>query len=53
MNEEGNTPLDKFKRFVSEILTVSKEDVQKAERGAKAAYPPQKPPAKSKGKKPR
>jgi hypothetical protein len=39
-----NTPLDRFKRFVSEILTVSKEDVQKAEADRRAVYPPPKPP---------
>ena len=47
-----NTPLDRFKRFVSEILTVSKEDVQKAEQGRQAVLRPQ-PPAKPKGKKAR
>lgn len=44
---ERDAPIEKFKEFVSEILTVSKEDVQKAERSAKAAYPPPKPPADS------
>lgn len=44
MSEE-KTPLDKFKTFVSEILTVKKEDVQQAEAERRAAFPP-KPPAK-------
>jgi hypothetical protein len=39
-------PLEKFKRFVSEILTVSKEDVLKREAERRAAFPP-KPPAKN------
>jgi len=42
---DDQTALAKFKRFVSEILTVSKEDVQKAEADRRAAFPP-KPPAK-------
>ena len=38
------SPLEKFKHFVSEILTVTKEDVQKREAERKAVFPP-KPPA--------
>jgi len=42
---DDKPPLEKFKEFVSEILTVPKEAVQKAEADRRAAFPP-KPPAK-------
>ena len=35
MNERPKDPLENFKEFVSEILTVSKEDITKAEEAAK------------------
>ena len=44
MSDDPN-PLERFKQFVSEILTVKKEDVQKAEADRRAAYQP-KPAAK-------
>ena len=31
MNSSTDTPFDRFKRFVSAILTVTKEDIQKVE----------------------
>jgi hypothetical protein len=34
MNDD-KTPLEKFESFVSEILTVTKEDITKAEEAAK------------------
>jgi hypothetical protein len=48
VTNEPRSPLERFKTFVSEILTVSKEDVQKAEADRRAAFPP-KPPAKDEG----
>jgi len=45
MNDDDKPPLEKFKSFVSEILTVKKEDVRKAEADRRAAFPA-KPPAK-------
>jgi hypothetical protein len=41
---DDKPPLEKFKEFVSEILTVPKEAVQKAEADRRAMLPP-KPPA--------
>jgi hypothetical protein len=41
---DDKPPIEKFKEFVSEILTVPKEAVQKAEADRRAAFPP-KPPA--------
>jgi hypothetical protein len=35
MTSDDKTPLEKFESFVSEILTVTKEDIQKAEDAAK------------------
>lgn len=46
---DPHSPLDRFRLFVSEILTVTKEDVQKAEADRRAAFPP-KPPAKDEEK---
>ncbi len=45
MERKDDALIERFKRFVSEILTVTKEDVQKAEADRRAAFPP-KPPAK-------
>jgi hypothetical protein len=42
---DNDSPLQRFKEFVSEILAVRKGDVQKAEADRRAAFPP-KPPAK-------
>jgi hypothetical protein len=42
MNEAKN-PLERFKAFVSEILTVKKEDIDKAEADRRAAFPPKQP----------
>jgi hypothetical protein len=44
-----DSALERFKAFVSEILTVSKEDAQKAEADRQAVLRPQ-PPAKRKKK---
>jgi hypothetical protein len=35
MVNDDKTPLEQFESFVSEILTVTKEDIQKAEDAAK------------------
>ena len=35
MADEKNGPFDKFKAFVSEIFTVTKDDIRKAEDAAK------------------
>jgi hypothetical protein len=45
MNPEGpkKSPLEKFESFVSEILTVTKEDIQKAEREAEAVIDAERP----------
>lgn len=43
MDEHDDTPLEKFKEFVSEILTVPKEAVQKAEDDRRAMTRPNPP----------
>ncbi len=35
MIDDNKTPLEKFEAFVSEILTVTKDDIRKAEEAAK------------------
>jgi hypothetical protein len=37
MDSQAPSALEKFKRFVSDILTVAKEDIQQAEQDAKEA----------------